>query len=77
MVCFCLTSIDRKLLTLVKAKLGDTIYTPGLPVRPLTSFEPLQPMVFAGFFPVNAADLPTLDDSIKRVRLYNIFWWLY
>lgn len=50
------------------AFLGDTIHAQGHPTEPLTSFSPLQSMVFSGCYPQDTADFVQLEEAITRVR---------
>jgi GTP-binding protein LepA len=51
-------------------RVGDTITEEKRPcAKPLPNFKPAQPVVFAGFFPVDSADFDALRGAIARLRL--------
>jgi GTP-binding protein LepA len=51
-------------------KIGDTITEERrLTAAPLPGFKPVQPVVFCGLFPVDAADYDHLRDSLGKLRL--------
>jgi len=51
-------------------RVGDTITEDRRPAaEPLPGFKPLQPVVFCGLFPVDAADYDRLRDSLAKLRL--------
>jgi GTP-binding protein LepA len=51
-------------------KIGDTITEERrLADAPLPGFKPVQPVVFCGLFPVDAADYDRLRDSLGKLRL--------
>jgi GTP-binding protein LepA len=51
-------------------RVGDTIVEDrGPPVTPLPGFRPAQSVVFAGFFPVDAAKFEDLRDAMGKLRL--------
>ncbi len=51
-------------------RVGDTITEDRRPAAaPLPGFKPLQPVVFCGLFPVDAADYDRLRDSLAKLRL--------
>ncbi len=51
-------------------RVGDTITEDRRPAaKPLPGFKPLQPVVFCGLFPVDAADYDRLRDSLAKLRL--------
>src|SRR5947207_1850850 len=51
-------------------RVGDTITEERRPaVEPLPGFQPVQPVVFCGLFPTDAADYERLRDSLARLRL--------
>ncbi|MFO1186929.1 MAG: translation elongation factor 4 [Alphaproteobacteria bacterium] len=52
------------------ANVGDTITEALRPcAEPLPGFKPSQPVVFAGFFPVDAADFEDMREAIAKLRL--------
>jgi GTP-binding protein LepA len=51
-------------------RVGDTITDEKRPAaRPLPGFQQAQPVVFAGFFPVDAAKFEDLRDAMAKLRL--------
>lgn len=51
-------------------RVGDTIVEEKSPVtEPLPGFKPVQPVVFCGLFPVDAADFEDLREAMGRLRL--------
>jgi GTP-binding protein LepA len=51
-------------------QVGDTITSAARPAKaPLPGYKPAQPMVFAGFYPVNGEDYPLLRDALERLQL--------
>jgi GTP-binding protein LepA len=51
-------------------RVGDTITEERRPApEPLPGFQPVQPVVFCGLFPTDAADYERLRDSLARLRL--------
>jgi GTP-binding protein LepA len=51
-------------------RVGDTITDEKSPaLEPLPGFQPAQPVVFAGFFPVDAARFEDLRDAMGKLRL--------
>src|SRR5437763_14018915 len=51
-------------------RVGDTITEERRPaVEPLPGFQPVQPVVFCGLFPTDAADYERLRDSLAKLRL--------
>jgi translation elongation factor EF-4 len=56
----------------VSAHVGDTVTHPNTKIEPLPGFKPLQSMVFAGVFPLDATDFQKLEEAIGRVRLIRI-----
>ncbi len=51
-------------------KVGDTITALDHPSRePLPGFKPIQPMVFSGLYPADAANYEKLHASLERLRL--------
>jgi GTP-binding protein LepA len=51
------------------ARMGDTIVEAGSTAPPLPGFEAIQPMVFAGLFPVLADDYEPLRDALGKLKL--------
>ena len=55
---------------MAQAKVGDTITTvKGGALEALPGFKEVQPVVFCGLFPADAADFEKLRESIGRLRL--------
>jgi GTP-binding protein LepA len=51
-------------------RVGDTVTDDRNPApRPLPGFKPAQPVVFAGFFPVDASRFEDLRDAMGKLRL--------
>lgn len=51
-------------------KIGDTVTTSKNGVtKPLPGFKEIQPVVFAGIYPVDASDFEALKDALKKLRL--------
>nr|MCH9765965.1 translation elongation factor 4 [Alphaproteobacteria bacterium] len=51
-------------------RVGDTITDEKSPkTEPLPGFKPVQPVVFCGLFPVDAADFEDLREAMSRLRL--------
>jgi GTP-binding protein LepA len=52
------------------AKVGDTITETNRPVgEPLPGFKEIQPVVYAGVFPIDAADYEDLKESLHKLKL--------
>jgi len=52
------------------APVGDTITNAREPAdAPLPGFQPLQPAVFAGIFPVDSSDYPDLREALDKLQL--------
>jgi len=52
------------------APVGDTLTNAKNPVEtPLPGFREMQPRVFAGIFPIDAAQYPDLRDALERLQL--------
>jgi GTP-binding protein LepA len=53
-----------------EVKVGDTVTTVANPCeRPISGFEDVKPMVFAGIYPVDADDYEDLRASIEKLQL--------
>jgi len=51
-------------------RVGDTVTDEKNPTqKPLPGFKPSQPVVFAGFFPVDTAEFEGLRDAMSKLRL--------
>ena len=51
-------------------QVGDTVTLAANPAtKPLAGYRPVKPMVFAGFYPVDSEEYPTLRDALERLRL--------
>jgi GTP-binding protein LepA len=62
--------ITAQIKEVAQAKVGDTITTvKGGATKALPGFKEVQPVVFCGLFPVDAADFEKLRESISRLRL--------
>ncbi len=62
--------ITAQIKEVAQARVGDTITTvKGGATQPLPGFKEVQPVVFCGLFPVDAADFEKLRESIARLRL--------
>ena len=62
--------ITAQIKEVAQAKVGDTITTAkNGAVEPLPGFKEVQPLVFCGVFPVDAADFEKLRESIAKLRL--------
>lgn len=52
------------------ANVGDTFtHATTTNIEPLPGFKPMQSMVFAGVFPLDAQDFQKLEEAIGRVSL--------
>src|SRR5205823_10629422 len=52
------------------AKVGDALTDPQRPTdTPLPGFKEIQPMVFSGIFPIDAADYENLRDALEKLKL--------
>ena len=62
--------ITSGIKTVADCKVGDTITEERRPAaQPLPGFKPVQPVVFCGLFPTDAADYERLRDSLAKLRL--------
>lgn len=62
--------ITAQIKEVAQARVGDTITTvKGGAAEPLAGFKEVQPVVFCGLFPTDAADFEKLRDSIGKLRL--------
>ncbi|NOU03954.1 MAG: elongation factor 4 [Novosphingobium sp.] len=62
--------ITAQIKEVAQAKVGDTITTvKNGAAAPLPGFKEVQPVVFCGLFPVDAADFEKLRESIGKLRL--------
>ncbi|MBO9498618.1 MAG: translation elongation factor 4 [Novosphingobium sp.] len=62
--------ITAQIKEVAQARVGDTITTlKGGAATPLPGFKEVQPVVFCGMFPVDAADFEKLRESIAKLRL--------
>ena len=51
-------------------RVGDTVTLASNPARePLPGYKPAKPMVFAGIFPIDAADYPDFRDALEKLQL--------
>ncbi len=62
--------ITAQIKDISQTRVGDTITTVKNPAKePLPGFKEVQPVVFCGLFPVDAADFEKLRESISKLRL--------
>ncbi|PLK24236.1 translation elongation factor 4 [Novosphingobium sp. TH158] len=62
--------ITAQIKEVAQARVGDTItLAKGGAAEPLPGFKEVQPVVFCGLFPVDAADFEKLRESIAKLRL--------
>jgi GTP-binding protein LepA len=62
--------ITAQIKDIAEARVGDTITDAKRPANePLPGFREVQPVVFCGLFPVDAADFEKLRESIHKLRL--------
>ncbi|MEO5612243.1 MAG: GTP-binding protein, partial [Sphingomicrobium sp.] len=62
--------ITAQIKEVAQARVGDTITTvKGGAVKALPGFKEVQPVVFCGLFPTDAADFEKLRDSLYKLRL--------
>lgn len=62
--------ITAQIKEVAETRVGDTITDPKRPAaHALPGFKEVQPVVFCGLFPVDAADFEKLRDSLYKLRL--------
>ena len=62
--------ITAQIKEVAQARVGDTLTDARRPAaEPLPGFKEVQPVVFCGLFPVDAADFDKLRESISKLRL--------
>ena len=62
--------ITAQIKEVAETRVGDTITDAKRPApEPLPGFKLVQPVVFCGLFPVDAADFEKLRDSLYKLRL--------
>ncbi|GAA4030451.1 translation elongation factor 4 [Sphingomonas rosea] len=62
--------ITAQIKEVAQTRVGDTITDAKKPTaEPLPGFKEVQPVVFCGLFPVDAADFEKLRESISKLRL--------
>ncbi len=62
--------ITAQIKEVAQTRVGDTITDAKRPAaQPLEGFKEVQPVVFCGMFPVDAADFDKLRESISKLRL--------
>ncbi|MDM8527518.1 translation elongation factor 4 [Anaerolineales bacterium HSG24] len=62
--------IATGLKTIRDVRVGDTVALAGKgTVTPLAGYEPVKPMVYAGFFPTEAEDYKLLKDALEKLQL--------
>ena len=62
--------ITAQIKQVADTRVGDTITDDRKPcMEPLPGFKPVQPVVFCGLFPVDAAEFETLRASLGKLRL--------
>src|SRR5262249_25877793 len=62
--------ITAGIKTVADCRVGDTITEDRRPAaQALAGFQPLQPVVFCGLFPVDSADYEHLRESLAKLRL--------
>lgn len=63
-------TIAASIKSVKEAKVGDTVTTVRNPVsEPLSGFREIQPMVFAGIYPIEAHDYDELRDALEKLQL--------
>jgi GTP-binding protein LepA len=61
--------ITASIKTVSDTAVGDTIVSAENPASPLPGFKKVQPMVFAGIYPVDGARYGDLRDALEKLRL--------
>jgi GTP-binding protein LepA len=62
--------ITASIKTVADVQIGDTITDAGKPaIEPLPGFQEVKPMVFAGLYPIDAAQYEDLRDAMDKLRL--------
>jgi GTP-binding protein LepA len=62
--------VAANIKTTEDTKIGDTVTTfHGAAKEPLPGFREVKPMVFAGFFPTDAAEYENMRDALSKLRL--------
>lgn len=61
--------IATGLKTIREVRVGDTVTLAGGRVKPLPGYQPVKPMVFAGFYPVDGEDYGLLRDALEKLQL--------
>ncbi|MCI0519122.1 MAG: translation elongation factor 4 [Chloroflexi bacterium] len=58
------------LKTVRECRVGDTFTHPARPAaEPLSGYQQVKPMVFAGIYPVEGEDYPDLKDALEKLQL--------
>ncbi len=62
--------LTASIKTVADVQIGDTITEAARPVKePLPGFQEVKPMVFAGLYPIDAAQYEDLRDAMDKLRL--------
>ncbi|MBP7416201.1 MAG: translation elongation factor 4 [Pyrinomonadaceae bacterium] len=62
--------LTASIKTVADVEIGDTITDAARPVaEPLPGFQEVKPMVFAGLYPIDAAQYEDLRDAMEKLRL--------
>jgi len=62
--------LTASIKTVADVQIGDTITDSARPVtEPLPGFQEVKPMVFAGLYPIDAAQYEDLRDAMEKLRL--------
>ena len=62
--------LTASIKTVADVQIGDTITESGKPAaEPLPGFQEVKPMVFAGLYPIDAAQYEDLRDAMDKLRL--------